>query len=61
MDSSTGNVAPMSGPVGPGLIQGPPLWWASRPAAVEETLANPQMREAESAARPGLVRPDPWR
>jgi hypothetical protein len=61
MDSFPGSAAPKPQNAPAGLIQGPQLWWASTPAIDEEAVLNPQVREAESAARPGLLRPDPWR
>lgn len=60
MDSFPGNAAPKLEHASAGLIQGPQLWWAATPAIVEEAMQNPQVREADSAARPGLLRSDPW-
>jgi hypothetical protein len=47
--------------VSEGLVQGPQLWWASNDSADAQVKRYPQAREAESAASPGLLRPDPWR
>jgi hypothetical protein len=47
--------------VSEGLVQGPQLWWASSDSADTQVKRYPQAREAESAACPGLLRPDPWR
>ena len=47
--------------VSEGLVQGPQLWWTIDDGADAHARQYPQVREAESAPCPGLLRPDPWR